>query len=234
MRSGSAASESLAPSPGGPLSDEARLAADDLWHAQHAHPFIRGLADGTLSAQRFGFFIRQDYLYLVDYGRALALAAARAPRLELMTRFSELADATLRTEMELHRQYAARWGISREALEAGRPQPTTRAYANFLLRTATLGEFGELIAAILPCMWGYSELGQRLAEGPRPAHPLYAEWIDTYASDEFAELADWCRQAFDEIAAVSGDATRAAMVEAFVVCSEYELAFWEAAWQAGD
>ena len=106
-------------------------------------------------------------------------------------------------------------------------------YANFLLRTATCGDFGELVAALLPCMWGYSWLGRRLAEERRPDHPLYAEWIDNYASDEFAELAEGCRQAFDEIASGGGPATRTAMIEAFVVCSEYELAFWEAAWQAG-
>ena len=175
------------------FTDELREAAADLWQAQLEHPFIRGIADGTIDPDRFRFFIRQDYLYLIDYARVFALACARAPRLDLMARFAELAHSTLGTEMELHRAYAEEWGISREQLSAEVPGPTTRAYTNFLLRTAALGEYGELVAALLPCMWGYSWLGKQLAEGPRPAEERCARWIDMYASDEFAELAAWCR-----------------------------------------
>ena len=214
------------------FTDELREAAADLWQAQLEHPFIRGIADGTIDPDRFRFFIRQDYLYLIDYARLFALACARAPRLDLMERFAELAHSTLGTEMELHRAYAEQWGISREQLSAEVPGPTTRAYTNFLLRTAALGEYGELVAALLPCMWGYSWLGKRLAQGPRPAEERCARWIDMYASDEFAELAAWCREACDAAAADSGPVGRRRMREAFVTCSRYELEFWTAAWRA--
>jgi thiaminase/transcriptional activator TenA len=96
-----------------PFSDRLRRAAADVWEAQHEHPFVRGIADGTFDPERFRFYVRQDYLFLIEYGRVLALACARAPRLELMERFAELAQSTLRTETDLHRAYAADWGISR-------------------------------------------------------------------------------------------------------------------------
>jgi thiaminase/transcriptional activator TenA len=214
------------------FSEHLRSAAADLWQAQFEHPFIRGIGDGTIEPERFRFFIRQDYLYLIEYGRAFSLACARAPRLELMEHFAELAHSTLTTEMELHRAYAATWGISRDQLEGERPEPTTRAYTNFLLRTAALGDFGELVAALLPCMWGYSELGRHLAQGPRPGEERCARWIDMYASDEFADLAAWCRGACDSVAAETGESGRERMLEAFVTCSRYELEFWDAAWRA--
>jgi thiaminase/transcriptional activator TenA len=214
------------------FSDELHCAAADLWQAQFEHPFVQGVGDGTIDPDRFRFYIRQDYLYLIEYGRAFALACARAPRLQLMQRFAELAHSTLRTEMELHRAYAAEWGISPEALEAERPGPTTRAYTNFLLRTGALGDYGELIAALLPCMWGYSELGRHLALAPRPSEERCARWIDMYASEEFAELAGWCRAACESVAADTGDAGRDRMRDAFVTCSRYELEFWDAAWRA--
>ena len=150
------------------FSDQLRHAAADLWEAQHQHPFVCGIRDGTLAADRFCFYVRQDYLFLIDYGRLLALACARAPRLEWMERFAEIAHSTLRTEMDLHRACAAEWGISTAALEQERPRAVTRGYTDFLLRTAALGDFGELVAALLPCMWGYSELGQRLAQAQPP------------------------------------------------------------------
>jgi thiaminase (transcriptional activator TenA) len=211
------------------FSDELREAATEIWEAQHEHPFVRGIGDGTLDPERFRFYVRQDYLFLIEYGRLLALACARAPRLELMQRFADLAQSTLRTEMELHRVYADEWGIPREELEVEPIAPATRAYADFLLRTAALGEFGELVGALLPCVWGYSELGRRLAERGRPANELYARWIDMYAGDDFSELASRCVKICDETAAGAGEEGRSRMRDAFVESSRHELAYWDAA-----
>jgi thiaminase/transcriptional activator TenA len=213
------------------FSDELRQAAAAVWQAQHEHPFVRGIGDGTLDPERFRFYVRQDYLFLIGYGRVLALACARAPRLELMERFAELAHSTLRTEMDLHRAYAADWGIAHEELERERSHAATRAYTDFLLRTAALGDFGELVAALLPCMWGYSELGQRLAHDLRPTDERYAQWIEMYAGDEFAKLARWCREVCDQAAAGAGEEARGRMQEAFLASSRHELEFWEAAWR---
>ncbi|MEA2146668.1 MAG: hypothetical protein QOG59_2255 [Solirubrobacteraceae bacterium] len=210
-------------------SDELRSFAGGIWEAQHAHPFVKGLGDGTLDAERFRHFVRQDYVFLIEYARLLSLACARAPRLEWMRRFAELAASTLGNEMEMHRSFALAWGISAEELEYERATPTTRAYTEFLLRTATLGDFPELVAALLPCMWGYAELGRALA--PRAGGNPYAAWIEMYASDEFVTDANWCRALTDELAADLGEAGRARMLEAFLQSSRHELAFWDMAWE---
>jgi thiaminase (transcriptional activator TenA) len=209
------------------FTDQLRQAAEPIWAAQHVHPFVQGIGDGTLDPERFRAYIRQDYLFLGEYGRLLALASARSPSLELQTRFADLAQAILATEMELHRGYAREWGISPEELEAEPPAPATRAYTDFLLRTAALGDFAELVAALLPCMWGYAEIAQRLAEQGLPEHALYARWIETYAAGEFAELAAWCRDVCDRIAADTGPETHTRMQEAFLDSSGHELAFWD-------
>ncbi len=210
------------------FTDELRSAAEPVWAAQHAHPFVRGAGDGTLDPERFRFYVRQDYLFLIDYGRVLALASARAPRLELQARFAELAEATLRTEMDLHRAFAREWGITEAELEAEPAAPATRAYTDFLLRTAALGDFAELVAALLPCMWGYAEVVGGL---PTPDHDLYAHWVGMYAGDEFQELAGWCRRICDEAAEDIGEAGRRRMRDAFLESSRHELEFWETAWR---
>jgi thiaminase/transcriptional activator TenA len=134
----------------------------------------------------------------------------------------------LETEMDLHRRFAARWGIAVEELESERAAPATAAYCDFLLRTAALGDFAELVAALLPCMWSYAEIGARLAAaGPAER---YAEWVGVYASDEFAELTGWCRSLTDAAAAAIADHTR--MHAAFRSSVQHELAFWESAWSA--
>jgi thiaminase/transcriptional activator TenA len=209
------------------FSADLREVADPIWQAQHDHPFVRGVADGTLPVEGFKRYVRQDYVFLIDYARLLALGAARAPDLATMRRFAELSQAILADEMDLHRAFAREFGVSEADLEAEEPLPVTRGYTDFLVRTAATGDFGELAAALLPCMWGYAEIGARLAEGPRPADERYARWIDTYADEEFAGLATWCRGLVDRLGAVAGDDGRARMRRAFLVCSEHELAFWD-------
>jgi thiaminase (transcriptional activator TenA) len=211
-------------------SDQLRASAAEIWEAQHAHPFVVGIGEGTLDFDRFAFWIRQDYLFLVEYSRMLATGAARAPDLGTMRRFADLAQATLGDEMDLHRSYCEELGISKEELEREEMAPTTRGYTDFLVRVATTGDFPELVAALLPCMWGYSEIGQRLAERGLPSDERYSKWVRMYASAEFAELAWWCRGLADRVGHGLPPSLRGRAEHAFTTSSLYELAFWEMAW----
>jgi len=213
------------------FTDRLRQKAAGIWEAQRQHPFVRGIADGTLDLERFKLWLRQDYVFLIEYARLLGLAAARSPDLETMTRFAELLKETLETEMSLHRAYADEFGIRREELERERAAPTTRAYTDFLLRVAATGDFGELVAGLLPCMWAFSEIGQRLAVQPAPKENHYAPWIAMYSSREFADLAEWCRELLDSLAAGLPERELEKLEEAFLTSSRYEWQFWEMAWK---
>ena len=215
-------------------SQRLRARAHTLWEAQIAHPFVRGIGDGTLPPELFGHWLKQDYLYLIDYGRVFAFAAARAPDLATMRAFTTLLHETLETEMALHRSYVAGFGITIGDLEATRKAPTTQGYTDFLLRLAATADYPELIAALLPCMWGYSDLGQRLAARGRPAEERYARWIDMYASPEFAQLAAWCCDLLDRVCLGASPDLLARVEEAFVTSVRYEHAFWEMSWTLED
>ena len=207
-----------------------RRLAEPLWQAQLTHPFVRGIGDGTLPAATFALWLKQDYLFLIDYARVLGYAAARAPDLATMRGFAAVMHETLHVEMDLHRSYVAAFGITAADLERERKLPTTQAYTDFLLRTAATADFAEVAAAILPCMWGYSDLGRALAAGT-PADERFARWIAKYAADEFAARARWCRGVVDAAAAGLAPAGREAMTAAFLTACQYELAFWEMAWR---
>lgn len=207
------------------FTDELWREAEPIWQAQLEHPFVRGIAEGTLDERRFRAYLQQDAAFLVDYARVLSYAAARAPSAELSQRFAALAAETWTGELELHRSV-----LGSEELADARPDETTRAYAGFLLGLGRDGDYEQLAAALLPCMWGYSELGRELARRPRPADSRYARWIETYADPDFAELARWCRDVVDGLAAVASAGTRAAMRAAFLESARHELAFWQASW----
>jgi thiaminase (transcriptional activator TenA) len=213
------------------LSADLRAAAEEIWDAQHRHPFVRKIGDGTLDLERFRFWIKQDYLFLIEYSRLLALAAARAPDLDTMRRFADLMYDTLHEEMDLHRSYSADLGIPAADLAQEKMAPTTRGYTDYLLRTATIGDFAELVAALLPCMWGFNEIGRRLAEYGLPDNEHYARWVKMYASEEFTALVDWLRELTDRIGTNLPGASWDRMRDVFLTSSRYELSFWEMAWK---
>jgi thiaminase (transcriptional activator TenA) len=213
------------------FTERLRQKAAGIWEAQHQHPFVRSIGDGTLSLEKFKFWLQQDYMFLIEYARLLAVAAARSPDLETMTRFATLLKETVETEMNLHRAYAAEFGISHEQLDREPTAPTTRGYTDFLLRVAATGDFAELVAALLPCMWAFSEIGQRLAAQLSPSDQRYARWIAMYSSREFAELAQWCCDLLDSLAAGLPERELRKLEAAFLTSSRYEWLFWEMAWK---
>ena len=196
-----------------------------------SHPFVAGVGSGDLPVEKFKYYVAQDYVYLIDYSRALALAAARAPDLDVMSWFAGLLDSTLNTEMALHLDYCAEFGISVEELENTPAAPTTVAYTSFLLKTAFQGSFGELVASLVPCGWGYWEIGDHLASRGAPPHaPLYAQWIGMYASDEFRDLALYLRVLAGRLGDAAGPAEQAAMEVAYVTSLRLEYRFWDMAY----
>ncbi|MBI2936506.1 MAG: thiaminase II [Chloroflexi bacterium] len=214
-----------------PFTQHLRALAEPIWEAEHQHPFIQGLRRGDLEVERFKHWVRQDYLFLIEYGKLLALAAVRSPDLDAATRLTELAGSTFKGEMELHRSYARALGITEEELAREAKAPTCQAYADFLLRTAALGSYAELVAALLPCMWGFSEIGRRLLAQGLPTDERYARWIGMYGAPEFEEQANWCRGLVDRVAEGASKEELQSMEQAFLTSSRYELLFWEMAWK---
>ncbi len=209
------------------FSEQLRRKLGPIWEAQHAHPFVRGIGDGTLDEARFQLWLRQDYLYLLEYARLFSLAAARAPDLETTRWMMAMAHGVLHSEMLLHQSFAVEFGITPEELESGSKLPTTQAYTDHLLRTGAQGSYLEVAAALLPCVWGYAEIGQRLAQQPGPADNRYARWVEMYSGPLADDLARQGRRVLDELARQAGAAPQAAAEQAFALSSRYEWMFWE-------
>ena len=196
------------------------------------HPFVTGIGDGGLPLAAFRFYMCQDYVFLIDYSRVLALAAAKADDLETMGRFAGLLHETLSTEMDLHRGLAAKFGISSKELEDTQAAPGTRAYTQHLLTAAYGGDLTDITAAILPCMWDYSDIGQALAaQGTPSPQPLYDEWIQMYAAPEFAALAAWLRNLLDRLASDAAADRQSRLSRLFADSCRYEYLFWDMAYR---
>lgn len=217
------------------FSDDLRQEAAHIWEREQSHPFVTGIGDGSLPLDRFRYYMRQDYVFLIDFCRAISLAVTKAPSVEDMGWFATLIHETLNTEMSLHVSFCADFGITEGELVSTDPSPTTLAYTRHMMNTAYQGTVGEAASVILPCSWGYCEIGQKLyAAGLPENQPLYGRWIETYNAPEFEELAIWLRGFLDRYAETAGEAELDSMRRAFMISSQYEYMFWDAAWRMED
>lgn len=210
---------------------ELRGNADPLWEEIFRHPFVKGIGDGTLPRDRFEFYLKQDYVYLIDFSRVFALAGAKSRTLSDMGTFAALLHATLNTEMELHRKTCAAFGIGAEELAATRKSPVTSAYTDLLVRTAYEGGFSDIVAVLLPCACGYAEIGKRLKAGGLPEDRHYREWIDTYSSPEFQGFADWLIGRMNEEAADASAHRRERWHRLYEASARHEYLFFDMSWK---
>ncbi|MES5263648.1 thiaminase II [Priestia megaterium] len=201
-----------------------------IWRQNHNHPFVQGMGDGTLEKEKFRFYMIQDYLYLIDYAKLFAIGAMKATDLQTMGEFAALLDSTLNEEMSLHREYAKKFEISEKELEKAQPSPTTLAYTHYMLHVGQSGTLAELVAALLPCMWSYWEIGKELSEKPGANNEFYREWIEMYSSEEFGELATWCINLFDSLTEDKSEAELEKLEEIFLNTTRFEYMFWDMAY----
>jgi thiaminase/transcriptional activator TenA len=197
-----------------------------IYDAILKHPFVRGLADGTLSRDAFQFYVIQDAHYLRDFARGLSIAAARAPREDWIIMLNEHSAGALRVERSLHETFFREFGLAEKDVAAVPLAPTNLAYTSYLLAIAYGAPFHEALAALLPCYWIYWEVGKEL-ERTSSQDPLYARWIATYASEEFGSVVRAVLAATDLTAASVTDDGRAAMRGHFLTTSRYEWMFWD-------
>ena len=173
------------------LSGRLWSANGDLAAEALAHPFIRGLGDGSLDRDIFAGYVAQDAFFLESFARAYALALARSSDTTTLLTLAGLI-AGVGDELGLHASYAARWGIDMAGVE---PSPQTLAYTDFLLATAATCGLGETFAAMTPCMRLYAWLGTSL---DADAAGQYAEWVQTYADPGFGNLASQLEGLLDQ------------------------------------
>jgi thiaminase (transcriptional activator TenA) len=192
-------------------------------------PFNRELAAGTLSRERFTFYMLQDAHYLTVFARALAVTAARAPTNDALIQFAGSAREAIVVERGLHEGFFAQFGISPADAAATEPSPTCSHYTSYLLATAHNAPYEVSVAALLPCFWIYWEVGKHLLENAAPRNP-YQAWIDTYADEAFAEGVRKVIRIADDVAASTTNAIRTDMLTAFIRATQLEWMFWESAY----
>jgi thiaminase/transcriptional activator TenA len=209
--------------------DRAWTATAALRQAIHALPFNAELADGSLSRERFQFYIQQDALYLGQFARILAIAAAKAPDTTTLQEFTQFSLGAITVERALHEHYLAGFGISAAEAARAEPAPDCLAYTSFLLATAYHEPWEVLLAALVPCFRIYWDVGGAIAAKAAADNP-YRNWIDTYADESFGAAVRALIDIVDRAAGPVASPARERMLAAYIRATQYEYLFWDGAY----
>lgn len=212
----------------GELFNRLRAGSAESWTRYVDHPFVRGIASGDLPAAAFRHYLIQDYIFLIHFSRAWALAAYKGETPDDIRTAAATLKAVAETEMRLHVGYCRDWGIDEADIRRAPEAPACMAYTRYVLETGLRGDLLDLHVALAPCVVGYGEIGRTLAAGPNVDGNPYRSWIDMYAGDEYQEVAASAVTALDDLWQRRGSPARQAGVQKiFDEATRLEIGFWQ-------
>ena len=201
--------------------------AQPYWQQYVEHDFVKQLANGTLPAECFRHYLKQDYLYLFHYSRAFALGIFKAKNFSQMEIPRKSLDSICQ-EIQLHLAYCRQWGISEAEIFATQESAACVAYTRYLLDCGATGGLAEIYAAITPCAVGYAQIAGYITENyPRIANNPYQTWIDTYASEAFQKEAEETSAFLTALCADFTPTQQNHIQHIFTTATRMEIAFWQ-------
>ncbi len=207
-------------------------AASDIWESYNRHPFVKGIEDGTLDREKFRFYIIQDYLYLEDYAKTFAVGVAKAKSLRTANLFAKYI-SVMNGELDVHKGYMALLGVTQEEIDSARRSLDNLSYTSYMLRVAYEEGEAEILAAILSCAYSYEIIAENIVKN-NPASvndEFYGDWIKGYASEEYAAENTILLEEMDRVSENYTEKQIQHLIDIFIACSRYELAFWEMSWR---
>lgn len=206
-------------------------AAKEIWKAYNEHPFVLGIQNGTLDRDKFRYYIMQDYLYLEEYAKTFAVGVAKAKDLHIANLFAKYIPV-MNGELDVHHGYLARLGVTQEEIDAMPRSLDNLSYTSYMLRVAYEEGEAEILAAILSCAYSYEIIAKNIVKNNPDAikDDFYGDWIKGYASEDYAKENVILLEEMNRLTAHYSEAQLRHLVDIFVACSRYELAFWEMSW----
>lgn len=201
------------------------------WSAYTQHRFVQGLGDGTLPSAAFLHYLKQDYVFLIHFSRAWALAITKAETVEEMRLAAETVNGLINEEIALHIKICAEAGIDEATLFATQEQQANLAYTRYVLDAGHSGDLLDLLAALAPCVMGYGEIGATLAK--TKTSQTYAEWIATYASEEYQQMCRNVGMLIDSAVErrlgndLAASPRCAPLLARFSMATQLEVGFWD-------
>ena len=207
------------------------LDVKNIWDSYNKHPFVKEIENGNLNIDKFRFYMIQDYLYLLDYAKVFALGVVKAKDEDVMRIFADLVNSTLSSEMNIHKKYMERLGITKEEILCSKQSLANKSYTNYMLWVSNNENIASIAVAVLSCSWSYKIIAENILKNNPKAleHEFYGEWIEGYSSLKYEEGNNQIINLVNKLTVGFSEKEIENLKEIFVNCSRYEYMFWDMA-----
>ncbi len=204
-----------------------------LWQKYLDHPFITGMEDGSLDIDAFKYYMIQDYHYLMDYTKVFAIGLTKAQTIDDIEYFADAIKGVSWEIDHVHKKYMMRIGITEDEIKKTAPSLTNLGYTSYMLAKASDGDMLNAYIAVLSCSWSYAYIGKiMLNRSPELIdNSIYGEWLAAYSSDEYQRMNDALIDRVNQKCRGLSEVRQCELATIFKVCSEFELKFWDMAYQ---
>lgn len=209
------------------LTDRLFEKVQQIWESYNQHEFVRGIANGTLEKSKFRFYLIQDYLYLLDYAKVFAYGVIKSKSEKNMKFFADCIQGVISSETDIHKNYMKILDIREDELT--KPTLTTTSYTKYMIGVAATEGAAEIAVAVLACSWSYLFIARNIV-AEQGNSDFYAEWVNGYASDEYAEANDVIINLVNNLCVDYTEEQILNLEDILVNCSKYEYMFWDMAW----
>lgn len=213
------------------FSQKLRQEADPIFNAIYEHPFVQGIAKGTLGKEQLIHYVKQDFEYLNAYMRVYGLGISKCTDRQDIAMFNDKIGFILNSEIHPHHNFCRIAGVTYEELQGYPLAPTAQHYTRHMLSVAAQGTLGEIFAVLLPCPWTYMDSAARIIKEVNPGldHPFY-EWISFYGDTALAPRMQKLCDRMDEWALTASAQELARMKEHYLISCQLEYKFFDMAY----
>ncbi len=203
--------------------------SNDIWKSYYEHPFIKEMNKGELDIKKFKFYLIQDYYYLFEYTKIFAIGITKTNDEKLMQGLAKIIDSILNDELNLHRNYMKRLGITKEDLKNTKISLFNKSYTNYMMAESLNGDILDVLASIFSCAYSYHLIAKNMLtrDAKVLGHSVYGEWVEAYTDPEYESLNLWLIEIINKLSENITIEKKNRMIDIFVTCSRYEWYFWE-------
>ncbi|KAF1978337.1 hypothetical protein BU23DRAFT_595557 [Bimuria novae-zelandiae CBS 107.79] len=198
------------------------------WQKYIHHDFVQRLADGTLPIENFKHYLIQDYLFLIHFARANALASYKSKSMADVARSASQV-LNLQTELQLHIDFCKEYGLAPEDIERQEEDQACTAYTRYVLDIGQSEDWFALQIALLPCLIGYGMIGRRLYDDPKTVREgsKYWKWIETYVEEHYCQAVQVGRELIETHATKQSVSRIDELARIFIHATNMERGFWD-------
>ncbi len=204
------------------------------WEQAVAQPFVQEMAAGTLAPARFRYYMLQDYYYLQEYIKILAVIRSHANTEEVLAFVDGTTEVVKEELQHVHIPNMKELGITAEQIETTGLSEAGKNYLAYLYQTAD-GPALYGLTALLQCSWLYAHIARVWTDKSADtiATSPYRSWFEAYTSEGYVAGNDAWIDLVDRLTEGANDPEREKLCEIFKTCAGHENNFWQAAYNCG-